>query len=162
MRNRLFAAGAVLAGTAVLAAATSPVAAGLDIDAGPPPARLIAAPQGSEFLDAAYWGRVGRYVEAVQLNQFFEELARQAAAAHRSRGGGGGCSEGQIIARESGGNPQAVNSSSGAGGLYQILPSTWAGRGGYENAADAPVEMQQEAYQEIRASNPRAWGSAGC
>jgi resuscitation-promoting factor RpfC len=30
-----------------------------------------------------------------------------------------------VIARESGGNPRAVNPSSGAGGLYQFLPSTW-------------------------------------
>ena len=34
-----------------------------------------------------------------------------------------------VIAAESGGNPSAVNPSSGAGGLYQFLPSTWAGPG---------------------------------
>ena len=30
-----------------------------------------------------------------------------------------------VIARESGGNARAVNPASGAGGLYQFLPSTW-------------------------------------
>lgn len=31
-----------------------------------------------------------------------------------------------IVSCESGGNPRAVNSSSGAGGAYQIMPSTWS------------------------------------
>lgn len=35
-----------------------------------------------------------------------------------------------IIAHESGGNPAAVNSSSGAGGLFQFLPSSWIDYGG--------------------------------
>ena len=34
-----------------------------------------------------------------------------------------------VIQRESGGNPSAVNPSSGAGGLYQFLPSTWQALG---------------------------------
>jgi soluble lytic murein transglycosylase-like protein len=34
-----------------------------------------------------------------------------------------------VISRESGGNPQALNPYSGAGGLFQFLPSTWAALG---------------------------------
>lgn len=34
-----------------------------------------------------------------------------------------------MIARESGGNAQAVNPASGAGGLYQFLPGTWQSLG---------------------------------
>ena len=110
---------------------------------------------------------VGQSVQAMQVAAYLnalhtEALAAAAAARPRRSSGSGGCSEAQIIQRESRGDPRAVNGSSGAGGLYQILPSTWAGRGGYANAADAPVEMQQQAYVEVRASNPRAWAASGC
>jgi hypothetical protein len=44
-------------------------------------------------------------------------------------GGGGGCYDGPIpayiVTRESGGNPQAVNASSGAYGCFQIMPYVW-------------------------------------
>ena len=46
---------------------------------------------------------------------------------------------------ESGGNYQAVNSSSGASGAYQFLNSTWqqfAGNSGYSSAAAAPASVQ--------------------
>jgi hypothetical protein len=164
-RKRILAAGAIIAGSAF---ATVPVAAALGTDqvrvAPQRAAGLLITPHDPTFAEAAYWTRVRKLADAYQLNVFYETLAAQQAAkaaAHRSRGGGG-CSEGEIIGRESGGNPQAVNSSSGAGGLYQILPTTWAGRGGYANAADAPVELQQQAYHEVRASNPNAWAASGC
>jgi hypothetical protein len=58
---------------------------------------------------------------------------RAAAITVGNGGGGGGGSCGgatngadQFIHRESGGNPQAVNPSSGAYGCYQVLGSTWA------------------------------------
>jgi muramidase (phage lysozyme) len=35
-----------------------------------------------------------------------------------------------IVMCESGGNYRAVNSSTGAGGAYQIMPSTWHAYGG--------------------------------
>lgn len=45
-------------------------------------------------------------------------------------GGGGDCYAGPIpaaiVTRESGGNPTAVNSSSGAYGCFQIMPYVWA------------------------------------
>ena len=43
---------------------------------------------------------------------------------------------------ESGGNYGAVNPSSGAGGAYQILPSTWELYGGQGEPQDAPKAEQ--------------------
>lgn len=56
-----------------------------------------------------------------------------------------------VLARESGGDPRIWNGGcyngpcpggSTASGKWQFLRSTWAGYGGYLNAADAPVEVQ--------------------
>jgi len=63
-----------------------------------------------------------------------------------------------IIARESGGNPRAVNPTSGAGGLYQFLPSTWAALGHSGLPENASVAEQNAAYaQEVAASGYSAW-----
>jgi resuscitation-promoting factor RpfC len=60
-----------------------------------------------------------------------------------------------VISRESGGNPQAVNPSSGAGGLFQFLPSTWAAlgfAGSYPGGAQtAPVGVQEAAFNKLYA-----------
>lgn len=60
-----------------------------------------------------------------------------------------------VISRESGGNPRAVNPSSGAGGLFQFLPSTWAGLGygsAYPGGAQtAPVSVQEAAFAKLYA-----------
>ena len=60
-----------------------------------------------------------------------------------------------VISRESGGNPRAVNPSSGAGGLYQFLPSTWASLGfasAYPGGAQtAPVSVQGAAFDKLYA-----------
>lgn len=53
-----------------------------------------------------------------------------------------------VIARESGGNPSAVNPSSGAGGLYQFLPSTWAALGHSGLPENASVAEQNQAFQQ--------------
>lgn len=61
-----------------------------------------------------------------------------------------------VLARESGGNPEAQNPSSTASGLWQFLDSTWAGFGGYSKARYAPVDVQNEKAMEL-------WnGGAGC
>ena len=64
---------------------------------------------------------------------------------------------------ESGGNFGAVNPSSGAGGAYQILPSTWqlyGGQGSPQNASP-----QEQSTDRRRRSGPtraaRAWVCAG-
>lgn len=58
-----------------------------------------------------------------------------------------------VISRESGGNPQAYNPASGAGGLFQFLPSTWAKLGlGYPGGAQtAPVSVQEQGFQILYA-----------
>jgi hypothetical protein len=50
---------------------------------------------------------------------------------------------------ESGGNPSAVNPSSGAGGYYQILPSTWAAYGGSGAPQAAPMSEQTAIAEKI-------------
>jgi muramidase (phage lysozyme) len=59
---------------------------------------------------------------------------------------------------ESGGNYSAVNPSSGAGGAYQILPSTWELYGGQGEPQNAPKAEQDRIAAEIWAdSGPSAW-----
>jgi hypothetical protein len=74
-------------------------------------------------------------------------------------GSGGGYSiPAGIVACESGGNYGAVNPSSGAGGAYQILPSTWAAYGGQGLPENAPPAEQDRIAAEIYATQgPSAW-----
>jgi septal ring factor EnvC (AmiA/AmiB activator) len=66
-----------------------------------------------------------------------------------------------IVMCESGGNYHALNSSSGAGGAYQILPSTWAAYGGEGEPQNAPKAEQDRIAAEIwRDSGPSAWSCA--
>lgn len=63
-----------------------------------------------------------------------------------------------IVMCESGGNYGAVNPSSGAGGAYQILPSTWELYGGQGEPQNAPKPEQDRIAAEIWAdSGPSAW-----
>jgi peptidoglycan hydrolase CwlO-like protein len=63
-----------------------------------------------------------------------------------------------IVMCESGGNYGAVNTSSGAGGAYQILPSTWELYGGHGAPQDAPKAEQDRIAAEIWAdSGSSAW-----
>jgi septal ring factor EnvC (AmiA/AmiB activator) len=67
-----------------------------------------------------------------------------------------------IVMCESGGNFEAVNPSSGAGGAYQILPSTWelyGGQGLPQNAS--PAEQSRIAAQIWADSGSAAWVCAG-
>jgi septal ring factor EnvC (AmiA/AmiB activator) len=67
-----------------------------------------------------------------------------------------------IVMCESGGNYGAVNPSSGAGGAYQILPSTWDLYGGEGAPQDAPKSEQDRIAAEIWAdSGGSAWVCAG-
>lgn len=64
-----------------------------------------------------------------------------------------------VIARESGGNPHAVNPVSGAGGLFQFLPSTWHALGFSGLPEDASVATQWAAAEKQYAiSGLAAWG----
>jgi septal ring factor EnvC (AmiA/AmiB activator) len=63
-----------------------------------------------------------------------------------------------IVMCESGGNYSAVNPSSGAGGAYQVLPSTWELYGGQGEPQNAPKAEQDRIAGEIWAdSGPSAW-----
>lgn len=67
-----------------------------------------------------------------------------------------------IVQCESGGNFGAVNPGSGAGGAYQILPSTWELYGGHGNPEDASPQQQSEVAAQIWAdSGAAAWECAG-
>lgn len=60
-------------------------------------------------------------------------------------------------------SPTAVNPSSGAGGCYQFLPSTWASLGYSGLPQDAPMSVQTEAMQKLcaTATNPNdQWDAA--
>jgi LysM repeat protein len=80
---------------------------------------------------------------------------RHAAPAGNVSTAGLGGFEACVISHESGGNPRAVNPSSGAGGLYQFLPSTWASLGfaaAYPGGAQtAPVSVQRAAFAKLYA-----------
>jgi predicted nucleic acid-binding Zn-ribbon protein len=66
-----------------------------------------------------------------------------------------------IVMCESGGNFNAVNPSSGAGGAYQILPSTWRLYGGSGSPQDASPSQQSQIASQIWAdSGPSAWACA--
>jgi hypothetical protein len=65
---------------------------------------------------------------------------------------------GCIISRESGGDPTIVNPSSGAGGLFQFLPSTWASLGFSGLPEDASAATQWAAFdKEVALSGYSAW-----
>lgn len=68
-----------------------------------------------------------------------------------------------VMMRESGGNPTAVNQSSGASGKWQFMSGTWANYGGYPTAASAPEWVQDERAAQIWAGGAGAghWGG-GC
>lgn len=73
-----------------------------------------------------------------------------------------------VINAESGGNAQAVNPATDAGGTFQFLPSTWAAlgfAGAYPGGAQtAPESVQQEAFnKEYAESGTSAWAAYdGC
>jgi chromosome segregation ATPase len=67
-----------------------------------------------------------------------------------------------IVMCESGGNFDAVNPSSGAGGAYQILPSTWEAYGGDGKPNEASPQQQHDIAQQIwQDSGASAWVCAG-
>jgi septal ring factor EnvC (AmiA/AmiB activator) len=67
-----------------------------------------------------------------------------------------------IVICESGGNYGALNPSSGAGGAYQILPSTWESYGGEGTPQGASKQQQDQVAAQIWAdSGAGAWVCAG-
>jgi len=86
------------------------------------------------------------------------------APAAASYSGAPGGFQACVIQAESGGNASAVNPSSGAGGLYQFLPSTWQALGFSGLPQDASVAEQNAAFaKEYAESGTSAWSAYdGC
>lgn len=103
--------------------------------------------------------RIGGWVSEIEAA---EAASRAAAEATVERWLGGPYSiPTYIVMCESGGNYSALNPSSGAGGAYQILPSTWALYGGKGAPQDASKAEQDRIAAEIWAdSGPSAWSCA--
>jgi septal ring factor EnvC (AmiA/AmiB activator) len=102
-----------------------------------------------------------------QVAQLEQELAEQRAAQQESRSGAPAYLGGPyaiptyIVMCESGGNYSALNASSGAGGAYQILPSTWRAYGGQGLPHEASKAEQDRIAAMIWAdSGPSAWSCA--
>jgi resuscitation-promoting factor RpfC len=72
--------------------------------------------------------------------------------------GASGSFQSCVIQAESGGDAGAVNASSGAGGLYGFLPSTWQALGFSGLPEDASVAEQNAAFaKEYAAGGTSAW-----
>ena len=87
-----------------------------------------------------------------------------AAPVQQASYSGSGGFQSCVIQRESGGNASAVNGSSGAGGLYGFLPSTWQSLGHSGLPENASVAEQNAAFaQEYAQSGGAAWSAYdGC
>jgi len=97
-----------------------------------------------------------------QIQQAQQVSAAQAQATVGRWLGGPYSIPSSIVMCESGGNYNAVNPSSGAGGAYQILPSTWAGYGGMGSPQNASKQQQDQIAAQIwSSSGPGAWACAG-
>jgi LysM repeat protein len=90
--------------------------------------------------------------------------ATSAAPAQQASYSGSGGFQSCVIQRESGGDASAVNASSGAGGLYGFLPSTWQSLGHSGLPENASVSEQNAAFaQEYAQSGGSAWSAYdGC
>ena len=98
-------------------------------------------------------------LEQEQIEQ--QQQQQQASAGAPAYLGGPYAIPTYIVMCESGGNYHALNASSGAGGAYQILPSTWRAYGGQGAPQDAPkAEQDRIAAQIWRDSGPSAWSCA--
>jgi LysM repeat protein len=86
--------------------------------------------------------------------------AQPATTAYTGSGGFQSC----VIAAESGGDASAVNGSTGAGGLYGFLPSTWQSLGYSGLPENASVAEQNAAFaKEYAQSGASAWSAYdGC
>ena len=93
-----------------------------------------------------------------QVQEAEAAAAAQAAAGAAPTSTGPWAIPAGIVMCESGGNYGAVNPSSGAGGAYQILPSTWALYGGSGLPQNgSPAEQDRIAAQIWADSGSSAW-----
>jgi septal ring factor EnvC (AmiA/AmiB activator) len=104
---------------------------------------------------------IAEWVDEIQGVRAAEERAATEAEAEEEVGrwlGGPYSIPTYIVMCESGGNYSALNPSSGAGGAYQIIPSTWEAYGGKGAPHEAPKAEQDRIAAEIWAdSGSSAW-----
>jgi septal ring factor EnvC (AmiA/AmiB activator) len=104
---------------------------------------------------------IAKWVKEVQEARAAEARAASEAEAEEEVGrwlGGPYAIPAYIVMCESGGDYSALNPSSGAGGAYQILPSTWELYGGQGAPHEAPKAEQDRIAGEIWAdSGGSAW-----
>jgi septal ring factor EnvC (AmiA/AmiB activator) len=145
-----------------LAAARSQISA-VRRNAATAAARLQSIAAAREASLVSLKSSIGHWVGEIQAARAAEEASRGAAQATVERWLGGPYSiPAYIVMCESGGNYGAVNSASGAGGAYQVLPSTWALYGGRGAPQDAPKAEQDRIAAKIWAnSGPSAWVCGG-
>ena len=130
-------------------------------------AEHAAAAQRADEIAAARADAEGALAELQQQISGWELEVRRAAAAEISEGGGEAFLGGPysiptyIVMCESGGNYRALNPSSGAGGAYQIIPSTWRAYGGQGLPHEASKAEQDRIAAIIwREDGPGAWSCA--
>jgi peptidoglycan hydrolase CwlO-like protein len=119
-------------------------------------ARLESVAASRSAALATLKSKIGEWVKDVEVA---EAASRAEAEGEVERWLGGPYSiPTYIVMCESGGNYGAVNPSSGAGGAYQILPSTWELYGGKGLPNEASKAEQDRIAAEIWAdSGPSAW-----
>jgi len=118
-------------------------------------AELVAARQRQQAALEGLQSQVGAWTSEVQrLEQVSAEQAQQTVASWV----GDWAIPQSIVMCESGGNFEALNASSGAGGAYQILPSTWRAYGGSGLPHQASAADQHRIASQIwRDSGSAAW-----
>jgi peptidoglycan hydrolase CwlO-like protein len=120
-------------------------------------ARLQSLKGSREASLATLKSDIAEWVEEVQEARLAESEAEAEEEVGRWLGGPYAIPT-YIVMCESGGNYSALNPSSGAGGAYQILPSTWELYGGQGEPQNAPKAEQDRIAGEIWAdSGPSAW-----
>lgn len=140
--RKLVATGALLAGVAGAGAVAS------------------AQPPEQSAHNVAFIRRPHRDLASVARRRVHRHRTRRAS--HVSSGVSHGYTiPASIVMCESGGNYRAVNPSTGAGGAYQILPSTWAAYGGTGLPQNAPPAEQDAIAAKIyAAAGPSQWSCA--
>jgi septal ring factor EnvC (AmiA/AmiB activator) len=138
-----------------LAAARSEIA-GVRQEAEAAAARLRSVTDSRTASLATLKSKIGSWVSDIEAA---EAASRAEAEGTVERWLGGPYSiPAYIVMCESGGNYSALNPSSGAGGAYQILPSTWQLYGGQGEPQNAPKAEQDRIAAAIWAdSGPSAW-----
>ena len=122
-------------------------------------ARLQSLSASREASLATLKGDIAEWVDEIQAARAAEAVSEAEAEEEVGRWLGGPYAiPTYIVMCESGGNYSALNPSSGAGGAYQILPSTWELYGGTGEPQNAPKAEQDRIAGEIWAdSGPSAW-----